>query len=85
MNRGENIMTILKKPHYSDLALENRAIILGKLKPKDREQFKDFIESYEKSVWLQEAREVFVKVKFRVLCVKNFIVLTLSVIILCLM
>lgn len=42
-------MTILKKPHYSDLALENRAIILGKLKPKDGEQFKDFIESYEKS------------------------------------
>ena len=59
LNKGENIMTILKKPHYSDLALENRAIILGKLKPKEAEQFKAFVNSFEKLVVATRSQRAF--------------------------
>lgn len=56
LSKGEDIMTILNKPHYRDLALENRTIILGKLKSKEAEQFKDFMNSFEKSVVTRSKR-----------------------------
>jgi len=47
-------MTI--QPHYRDLALENRIVLFGKLKPKDVEQFKDFINSLKSQLSLPEAK-----------------------------
>ena len=32
LNKGEDIMTILKKPHYRDLALENRTVVATRSK-----------------------------------------------------